>query len=74
VAKRRKRVGPDLSPKELQAGMRLVAPRKRITYLIVRVDSYRIFAKFRKGTAGRYSSKIHEIVPAEIVGWVIEEA
>lgn len=67
-----RRVGSDLSHKDLLPGMRLVAPRKGTMYLIVRVQPTKILARFRRGKVGRWSAKLHEIVPSEVLGFRIE--
>lgn len=73
VKRAARRVGPDLSHKLLRPGHRLIAPHKKITYLIVKVEKGRILAKIRRGGRGRFSSVLHEVVPAEVMNFRIEE-
>lgn len=68
-----RKVGPDLSYKDLVPGLRLVNKRKGVSYLIVRVSANEIKARFRRGNAGRFSTKLHDLVPAEVIGYVIEQ-
>lgn len=68
-----KRVGVALAPQDLRAGMKLTAPRKGVSYLVVRTTQSQILVRFRKGARGRWSERIYEIAPAEITGFLIEE-
>ena len=51
--------------------MRLVAPRKRVTYKVVRVTKNRIFVVVRRGQHGRFS-RVQELVPSEVIGFRVE--
>lgn len=69
-----RRVGADLSPKDLVPGMTLVQTRKGTAYLIVKVTREKILAKFRRGMTGRFSKKLYDVVPSELIGYTIIDA
>lgn len=66
-----RRVTCGWGPEKFVIGMRLVAPRKRVTYKVVRVTKNRIFVVVRRGQHGRFS-RVQELVPSEVIGFRVE--
>lgn len=68
-----RRVGSDLSYKDLVPGMRLVQKRKGIQYLVVAANANQILARMRRGSRGRFSTVRYDLVPAELIGFEIHQ-
>lgn len=66
-----KHVGADLRPKDLRAGDELHAPRKGLCFKVVRVNQGRIFAYMRRSNLGRWGTTLIEVLPAELIGYLI---
>jgi hypothetical protein len=66
------RLGSDLSVKTLRVGDVLVSPRRGVRLKVVLITDHEIWVQMAKGATGKWSRKRFELVPAEVIGWVLD--